>query len=76
MTSLSCARVGIVLASFIGSHAHRINRGNRTGKADGGDAIRRDGHGDDNPLVERDALNRFGRFSEGGSCGQQEDVNG
>ena len=47
----------------IRSHAHGINRGNRSGKTAGGDAIRRDGHGDNDALVERDAL-----MASGGSA--------
>ena len=43
----------------ISGHAHGINRRNRAGKADGCDVVRRDGHGDNGALVERDALNGF-----------------
>ena len=59
----------------VSGHAHGINRGDRAGEADGRDAVRRHGHGDDNPLVERDALNGFGRFSERDGCSQQENAN-
>ena len=57
MTNPSYARVETVRRLSISGHANGINRRNRTGKADGRDVVRRDGHGDDNALVEREALN-------------------
>ena len=58
----------------VSGHAHGINRCDWAGKADGRHAVRRHGHGDDGALVERDALDGFGRFSERDGCGQQENV--
>jgi len=49
----------------IGRHPCAVNGGNRAGKADGRDAIRRNGDGDNHPLVERDALNGGVRERDG-----------
>lgn len=57
----------------VSGHAHGINRRDWAGEADGGNAIRRDGHGDDGAFVEGDALNGFGRFSKCDGRGQQDE---
>ena len=59
----------------VGGHAHGINRRDGAGKTDGGDAVGRDRHGDDHALVQRDALDGFGRFRERDGGGQQEEAN-
>ena len=57
----------------VGGHAHGVNRRDWAGETDGRDVVRRDGHGDDDALVEREALNDFGRRCECDGYGQQDE---
>jgi hypothetical protein len=59
----------------VSSHAHGINRRDRSGKADRGDAVRRNRYGDHNPFVQGDPLDSLRWCGEGDGRGQQEDAN-